>query len=106
MLLQLSSAVRQHSGPLLKLNATEKKNNGSITSNGNEMWEQRVHCSFCKMQIMRPDISPSVLTVVKIRKTLAFAKGKKSDSVPGRQIEYYTRSDQNCLVAVISHFIW
>lgn len=47
---------------------------------------------------MRPDISPSVGSVVKIMKTLAFAK---SDSVPRRQIEYCERNDQNCMMAFI-----
>lgn len=49
---------------------------------------------------MRPDISPSVGSVVKIMKTLAFVK---RDSVPGRQIEYYARNDQNCMMAFVSY---
>lgn len=53
---------------------------------------------------MRADISPSVWNIVKIMKTLAFAKKKKKkngESMPGRQIEYYERNDQNCMVAFI-----
>ena len=49
---------------------------------------------------MRPDISPSVGSVVKIMKTLAFVK---CNSVPERQIEYNERSDQSCMMTFISY---
>lgn len=47
---------------------------------------------------MSPDISPSVGSVVKIMKTLAFVK---CNSMPERQIEYYERNDRSCMMTFI-----